>query len=289
MLGRRHGTLWDEMAVLSGFSEALGPTRELGYAYLSHIASNLRKMYPASRRPTAHKAMDSVFAAGLGVFLSAGMAIAQSDGIPPTGPIAFDIPAQPLAPALDAYSAATGIVAVYNGNLAVGRQSGRVRGRYSPDLALRLLLSDSGLVAQYTARTAFVLVPAPAEAVVVKTPSTIALAALARQNAGEQRYSGLVQSGINQVLCAGPETRPGDYRLAMRFRIGPSGEITNLKLLSSTGDRQRDAAVIGTLRGASVGESPPSSMAQPFTMIMLPRSSGGVVDCPATEGSRQNG
>jgi hypothetical protein len=152
------------------------------------------------------------------------------------------------------------------------------------------LLSDSGLVAQYTTRDAFVLVPASAETAIVKTPSTIGLTALARLDAVEQQYSGLVQSGINQALCAGLETRPGDYRLAISFRIGPSGEIMNLKLLGSTGDWQRDAAIIGMLRRPrSVGGPPPPAMAQPFTMIILPRSSGGVVDCPAPEGSRQNG
>ncbi len=233
------------------------------------------------------RASDLLLATALGLLLWSGAATAQSDG---TASIGFDIPAQSLAPALDAYSAATGIVAVYNGNLAIGRRSGRIRGWYAPQIALRLLLSDSGLVAQYTARDAFVLVPAPAEAAIVETPSVIGLMALARQDAAERRYSGQVQSSIIQSLCAAPETRPGDYRLAMSFRIGPSGEIANLKLLGSTGDQQRDAAIIGMLRRLpSVGGRPPPSMAQPFTMIMLPRSSGGVVDCPASAGSRQDG
>ena len=233
-----------------------------------------------------------LLAACLGSFISADPSARAGDRgneVQPPGSIVFDIPAQPLASALDAYSEVTGVVAVYNGNLAVGRQSGRVRGQYTPQTALRLLLSDSGLAAQYTARAAFVLVPASAEGAVVKSPSAIALTALARQDAAEQRYSGLVQSGINHSLCTGRETRPGDYRLAMSFRIGPLGKIRNLRLLSSTGDQQRDAAIMDMLRDASVGEPPPPSMVQPFTMIMLPRSSGGVVDCPAVEGSRQNG
>jgi hypothetical protein len=141
------------------------------------------------------KARDFFLAAWLGIVVSTGVAIAQSDG---AASIEFDIPAQSLAPALEAYSTATGIVAVYNGKLAVGRQSSRVRGRYAPQTALSLLLSDSGLVAQYTTRDAFVLVPAPAETAIVKTPSAIGLTALARQDAAEQRFSGLVQPGINQ-------------------------------------------------------------------------------------------
>jgi hypothetical protein len=238
---------------------------------------------------TSTKVLDCILVACLGILLSAGVATGQSDRTASAGSFAFDIPVQPLASALDAYSEVTGVVAVYNGNLAVGRQSSQVRGQYTPKTALRLLLSDSGLVAQYTASAAFVLVPAPAEAAALKSPSAIALTALARQDAAEQRYSGLVQSGINRSLCATRETRPGDYRLAMNFRIGPLGEITSLRLLSSTGDQQRDAAIVDRLQDASAGEPPPPSMAQPFTMIVLPQSSGGVVDCPAIEGSRQSG
>lgn len=97
---------------------------------------------------------------------------------------------------------ATGIVAVYNGKLAVGRQSGQVRGRYAPETALRLLLNDSGLAAHYTSRAAFVLVPAPAETAIVKTPSTIGLTALARQDAAEQRQ-GFPHRRLGRRLVAG--------------------------------------------------------------------------------------
>ena len=233
------------------------------------------------------KAWDRILASGLAVLLTAVAAIAQSHT---AAVIDFDIDAQSLATALDAYSVATGIVAVYDGELAVGRQSSGLRGRYAPRAALELLLSNSGLVAQFTTTGAFVLIPARSQATDVNTPSTIGLAALARQNTAEQQYSGLVQSSINQALCGVPETRPGNYRVAMSFRIGLSGEITNLKLLGSTGDRGRDAAIVDTLqRLRSIGEPPPRSMAQPFTMIMLPRSSGGVVDCPVSEGGRRNG
>ena len=142
----------------------------------------------------------------------------------------------------------TGLIAVYDGELAVGRQSNGLRGSYAPEAALQLLLSNSGLVAQFTTTGAFVLLPGQSPATDVNTPSMIGLAALARQNAVEQQYSGLVQSSINQALCGVPETRPGNYRVAMSFRIGLSGEITNLKLLGSTGDRGRDEAIVDTLQ-----------------------------------------
>jgi hypothetical protein len=226
-------------------------------------------------------------AAWMGILLLAEVAGAQSDD---AASIDFDIPVQSLASALETFSVTTGTVAVYDGELVAGRQSGRVRGRYTPEAALSLLLGDSGLVAQYTTKQAFVLVLATAPTTIVRTPFMIGQTALVKQDAGELRYSGMLQSSITGSLCARPETQPGDYRLAISFRVGPSGEITNLKLLSSTGDRQRDTAILGTLQHLKlVGGQPPASMAQPFTVIVLPRSSGGVIDCPASEGGRGNG
>lgn len=195
------------------------------------------------------------------------------------GAIVFDIPVQPLASALDAYGVATGRTAVYNGNLAAGRMSGAVKGAYTPETALRLLLRDSGLVAEYSTASAFVLVPAPSGSG-GKTPAAIAAAALARQDAIEQGFSGLVQFSIERALCGSPSTKPGDYRLALSFRIDPIGDIADLKLLSSTGDPNRDAAIATTLKHLSVGSPAPAAMAQPFTMLVLPNASGGIVDCP---------
>jgi hypothetical protein len=201
----------------------------------------------------------------------------------------FDIPSQPIASALDAYSTTTGIVAVYNGNLAAGRRSNAVRGHLAPEIALLSLLKDSGLVAEYTTSDAFVLVPASEEPGVVKTPSAIALAALSQQDSIERRYSAVVQERITSALCAQQETKPGAYRAAISFWIGPAGGMTRVKLLSSTGDQQRDAAIAEVAGRLSVGEAPPAHMAQPFTMVVLPRSSGGTIDCPAAEIGRQHG
>ncbi|PAM96970.1 hypothetical protein CJI59_37590, partial [Streptomyces sp. Alain-F2R5] len=77
-------------------------------------------------------------------------------------PIDFDIAAQPLVSALDAYSAATGLQVVYDATLAEGRRAQAVRGSMAADVALQLLLEDTGLVAVYAATNAFTIVPAPA-------------------------------------------------------------------------------------------------------------------------------
>src|SRR5262245_7994984 len=47
--------------------------------------------------------------------------------------IIFDIPAQSLAAAVDAYSISAHREVVYNGELAIGRQSAAVKGNFTPE------------------------------------------------------------------------------------------------------------------------------------------------------------
>jgi hypothetical protein len=213
------------------------------------------------------------------VSLGARPVMAQQEAV-----VTFDIPAQPLASALDAYSAATGLVAVYNGRLAAGRTSNAVRGTFVPGPALRLLLKDSGLVAEHTTAGAFVVVSAPDNPALTRTPAAIALAALSAQDARERRYSAMLQQGVNNALCGKPLTMPGAYRAALSLWVGADGVVTRVRLLSSTGDVQRDAAIVAGASALALGEPPPARMAQPFTMVLLPRSSGGVVVCSPAEG-----
>jgi hypothetical protein len=114
----------------------------------------------------------------------------------------FDIPVQPIASALEAYSAATGRMAAYNGSLAVGRVSGEVKGRLTARGALQLLLKDSGLVAEDTTLGAFVVLAGPEHAAAAATPFSIARNVLSQQNAQERRFSGIMQGSINDALCS---------------------------------------------------------------------------------------
>jgi hypothetical protein len=201
----------------------------------------------------------------------------------------FDIPSQPLASALEQYSTTTGIVGLYRGNLAIGRMSNTVVGRFTPAAALVLLVRDHGLFVEYVAPNAFVIIPARDEAPLMKAASSVANAALSRQDAMQRRYSSLLQAKVNDSLCARPEARPGDYRIVLNFQIGADGTIQRLRLLGSSGTERRDRAIIDALQGLAVGEGPPAPMAQPFTMIILPTSSGGTVDCLSVEAGRRHG
>jgi hypothetical protein len=213
------------------------------------------------------------------------VALVMQDAMAAERILAFDIPAQPLDSALDAFSTATGGVAVYNSNLTVGLQSNGLRGQLTPSEALQLLLKGTGLVGEYTGQNAFVVIPGARQSAAVNSAPAIAQAALLRQNADERRYSGLLQESVARALCLQPETRAGGYRAAISFWINASGDLVRPTLLSSTGDDRRDAAISAAVARVSLGEPPPARMPQPFTMIVLPQTNS-VVLCPPGESRR---
>ena len=191
----------------------------------------------------------------------------------PTSAVAFDIPAEPLEAALDAYGAASRVQVLYETRMTEGRRSTAVKGTYAPEVALRLLLSGSGLDFDYTEDRAFTLVPAAAAAPPVQK---------VRPVADFDHFLGNVQAGILAAMCRHPETRPGRFRMAMQMRIGPTGAVEHPVLLSSTGNSVRDAVIIDILTHLSFTEEPPADMPQPVTMVLSPDPSGGAEDCVGT-------
>ena len=161
----------------------------------------------------------------------AGVPVSASAQSRATGTaILFDIPAQPLASALEAYSIAGEREVVYNGNLAVGRRSLEVRGVFTSEDALERLLRGTGLSPRYMAADAFVLIPdktserAPANAHTGAPPPMVFA-----------RYYGRIQASLRRAFCANARTQPGNYRVAVSFWIGSSGTINRTELLGSTG------------------------------------------------------
>lgn len=181
-------------------------------------------------------------------------------------PIDFDIAAQPLVSALDAYSAATGLQVVYDATLAEGRRAQAVRGSMAPDVALQLLLEDTGLVAVYAAANAFTIVraPAPRQAASMR---------------GFMPYLAAVQGRVEEAFCRSSLTAPGGYRIKFRFWIGQGGEVLQPQLLGSTDDRARDQAIAALLRSVVIGRPPPPDMPQPVMMAVSPRPPSETGDC----------
>lgn len=101
---------------------------------------------------------------GLGMLLPASGAVPGDGGRPPLrlAVHAFDIPPQSLASALVTYSGVTGMAVLVDGELARGRRSARLQGRFTASDALTRLLGGTGLMARYTSQEAFTLLPAQA-------------------------------------------------------------------------------------------------------------------------------
>ena len=186
--------------------------------------------------------------------------------------IAFDIPAQALASALERYSVAARREAIYNGQLAIGRRSTAVLGVFTPEVALERLLRGTGLSPRYTASDAFVLSREAWEPEKTASVNPASLATI-------MRYYGEIQTSLRRAFCSNSRTQPGDYRIAVSFWIGVSGNVTRTELLGSTGDADLDATIDNVISTLFIGVAPPHGFAQPVTLVIAPQPSDVTGDC----------
>ena len=175
----------------------------------------------------------------------------------------FTIAAQPLAVALDAYSAASGFELYYDGELAIGRHSSAVEGLLAPDVALRELLVGSGLVARATGPNSFTIAP---------------ISSSRAANSAYQSYFAALQIRVSQVLCASPDTRPGNTDLLIQLWIAAAGTVLRAQLLDAD-DGAHESAFAAGLRGLQIGAVPPAGLPQPITMAILARGKGEPSGC----------
>ena len=231
----------------------------------------------AARAHTARAQIDALGRSGaVLIVLIAGSSGMQAETAIRSGArITLDIPSQPLADAIYAYTAATGVEALAAGNLLADRRSAEVRGTLTPEEALQTLLVGTGLTARFMDPGSFTLAPmqaVPAAAQVADTPSQVPRYA---------SYSVMVQNAVKRALCQQPSTRPGYYRTAIQIWIGPSGSVARSTLVGTTGDVARDKALTDAFRTLSVGAPPPAGLPQPATILILPRAQAS--DCGSVE------
>ena len=199
--------------------------------------------------------------------------------------MAFHIPSQPLAAALQAYGQRTGVQVLYESNSAIGRTSAAVEGNFAPDTALGLLLAGTDLRVGYTRADAITLAPPYPEGV-APAPSSSALGGAdlslgtlrvrgskdADETARLNEYNERLQLDIQNALRKSARTRDGSYRVVLDLWIDPARTIERTELFRSTGDRERDAAIATTLRGVTIGRSAPASLLQPVRISIVVQS-----------------
>jgi len=210
------------------------------------------------------------------LLLLAGGRVAQAE----SPLLLLNLPAQDLEHALQAYSRATGMAVLVDRELTRGRRSISVRGRFTAQEALAMLLTGSGLMARYARDDAFTLqLPA-----VSQPPATRGAAA---RNAVRinNSYATALQQAIETSLCRSPLTRPGSFRALVQVWVNPQGLIEHSRLVSSTGDEQRDEALVRNLGTTRVERPAPSSLRQPVTLLLMPDTTGMRMECTAANGA----
>jgi TonB family protein len=184
----------------------------------------------------------------------------------------FDIPAQPLDAALKRYATVSGWPILFPSAMVAGRISSAVRGSYSPQAALGRLLDGTGLAAEKVDT-------GPSDTFVLKQIDAAAPPSRPAAGGVDFDYGGWVQARVRAALCTDPRTAAENYRALLRFEIDASGAIQQARLLNSTGNAARDAALLETLQSVHVERAPPPDMAQPLTMIILPAQAGAGPGC----------
>jgi TonB family protein len=194
--------------------------------------------------------------------------------------LSLNLPAQDLEHALQAYSRATGMAVLVDRELTRGRRSIGVRGRFTAQEALAMLLTGSGLMARYARSDAFTLQTPQ----VSQPPPTKGAAARSAARINNS-YATALQQAIETSLCRSPLTRPGSFRALVQVWVNPDGVIEHSRLVSSTGDEQRDEALVRSLSAARVQRPAPSSLRQPVTLLLMPDTIGMRMECTAVKGA----
>lgn len=219
----------------------------------------------------------------LAVLLPAGMVpAAEREGGAPASLYHLALPAQPLDQGLASFAERTGVQVLYETALTRGRRAAAVEGLYSAEIALELLLRDSGLGFRRTVTDGFTLVllappvPPPAPPAAVEADPGSALAAATGRFAP---FLGTMQAAILAALCPVPAARPDPVRmLVVGLWIDSLGVVSGVDLARGSGDRGRDQAVVRRLRRLDLGASPPPDLPQPVTVAI-----GGGRDSCASE------
>lgn len=187
----------------------------------------------------------------------------------------FDIPAQSLAGALNRYAEVSGQSTVFSSEMVSGRTSSPLQGRFASGQALRRLLEGTGLTAEKHNSTF-------GEIYLLKDDGKPDAAGSGIDALFSQGgYPGLIQTRIWQALCTDAFTAPGSYRILFRFRVDTTGRIANVRLLSSTGNRRRDAALLTSLQRVQIELPPPAAVVQqPLTMLLSPHGPDGAHNGP---------
>lgn len=199
------------------------------------------------------------------------------------GRLDYDIPAQSLAAAVEAYAVASGIQVLYDRPVGAEPRSPGVRGSFTPQAALDQLLAGTGLLARFAGPRNVILEASPAApaagdpdgpprglasldlgTVHVAAPPPIEPAD--RSIAEARLYGGLVKAYVTTALATDAKTSKEPYVAGISIWIDPSGALQKVVVFNSTGNKRIDAAICAVLGRLVLAERPPEHFPQPVNM-----------------------
>jgi hypothetical protein len=177
--------------------------------------------------------------------------------------LSFDIPAQSLARAIDAYVSITGRDVLVDREALRGLRSSAVRGALSADEALSIMISATELKVLKRGRDGFALVPSPSSSVGPEEKPA------QNQSTGPAwpAYFSEVQKALALALCRDDRVRPGTYAVGLQIWISSGGAVRTTHLAGSTGDQRRDDRLVLAVSKVRF-PPPPSDLPQPVSILM---------------------
>ena len=202
----------------------------------------------------------------------------------------FDIPAQPVSSAIEAFAVASGVQVIYDRPRGAQPRSNPIQGTFTPRAALNSLLEGTGLNARFTDDQDAVLTPTPLASASasqdldglgstlpklfmapLRVEGSVVLDAGRPDDTSARLYATAVQAQLQQVLSSDPRTARGDYDARLELWIGPAGDIRQAGIAQTSGQAQRDADILMVVRRLVMDDPPPKDMVQPIRVAVHSR------------------
>ena len=161
--------------------------------------------------------------------------------------IAFDIPSEPLAEALQDFSQRSGVELLYESAITTGLKSPALKGSFTPRDALRQLLAGTGFIVHYNLHNAVSLSLPTAASWAVQQDLSMGNASLSLNPlnvvAGDRpddeqlrEFGEALQNDVSAALTKNTDVRSGNYRIRVKLWIDPSRAIRRAEVTETTGD-----------------------------------------------------
>lgn len=207
----------------------------------------------------------------------------------PSGQVDFDIPAEPLARAIEQFAATTGVQVLYDRPVGEHLASPGVHGRLPNSQALEQLLAGTGLTARFSSAGDAVLEPVASAATHAASASTppanlpsltlsplrvtapFELEMVDDSGAAFRLYAALVRNDVHHALMQTPKLSKDEFEANLDLWVSAQGVIQSVRLQTTSGRKDRDALILAAIQGLPLDAPPPAALPQPIHVSISAR------------------